>query len=213
MPKVTDEHRENVRRQLLDATYTCLIRSDFQDVTTRDILKVAELSTGTLYNYFRSKEHLYSELAKEMLSQDVRRLTDETTTAQDTGSGLARFLASDVFNGPTVAMALSHFRGVANGEEALWAIRNLNEFILESFLPYAQKAQEEGSVHPWLDTRALVELVDIVWDGLGRRALQNSFQTSYKEVGEMMLAVLVGGALTSEAASEVAGATADSVAE
>lgn len=212
MPKVTEEHRDNVRRRLLDATYACLVRSNFQDVTTREILAEAGLSTGTLYNYFRSKEHLYSELAKEMLGQDVRRLTDETTAANDTGAGLAAFLASDVFSGPTAAMALSHFRGVVNGHEALAAIRNLNEFILDSFLPYAEKAAEEGSLRGDVNVKALVELVDIVWDGLGRRALQRSFQTSYQDVGEVMLNLLMAGALThdqNDPFSETQGAIAD----
>ncbi|HEY5155044.1 MAG TPA: helix-turn-helix domain-containing protein, partial [Acidimicrobiales bacterium] len=63
MPKVSPEHKDAVRRRILDAALACLERNDYRDVTTRELLSEAGLSTGTFYNYFASKEDLYETLA------------------------------------------------------------------------------------------------------------------------------------------------------
>ena len=52
MPKVSEEHTQQVRRRLLDAARICLERNGYQDVTTRELVAEAGLSTGTFYNYF-----------------------------------------------------------------------------------------------------------------------------------------------------------------
>ena len=46
-----------------------------------------------------------------------------------------------------------------------------------------------------LDVDALIELIDLVWDGLSRRAGQGTFQTSYERVGAACMEILLKGAL------------------
>ena len=63
MPKVSAEHKDAVRRRIMEAALVCLRRNGFQDITTRELLAEAGLSTGTFYNYFPTKEQLYEALA------------------------------------------------------------------------------------------------------------------------------------------------------
>ncbi len=192
MPKVSDEHKDAVRRRIMDAALTCLLRNSFQDVTTRELVGEAGLSTGTFYNYFPSKELLYEALAEELLTEDLTRLRAEGGA----GEGLLRFLADYVLVEPEAAVAVSTFRGRMHpGSDAHDAIRRLNEFVVREFSPLVARAQAEGFLDPTLDPDAVVELLDIVWDGLGRRAATATFQTSYERVGATVLAILVGGAL------------------
>lgn len=195
MPKVSQEHKDEVRRRLLEAARTCLERAGYQDVTTRAILAEAELSTGTFYNYFRSKEHLYEALAEELLAADVARLREALEAADAPEEGLRRFVTDFLLGGPTPAMALSVFRSRTAGDDALEAIRGLNGWIIDAFSPIVAEARDQGAVRDDVDPRALVELLDIVWDGLGRRAAQDSFQTGYEAVGQALVAVLADGAL------------------
>ena len=195
MPKVSQEHKDEVRRRLLDAAAACLQRNGYQDVTTREILAEAELSTGTFYNYFRSKEHLYEALAEEMLAVDVDRLRHELDAAGDPEEGLRRFVTEFLLGGPTPAMALAVFRSRTAGDDALGAIRDLNAWIIDAFAPMLAEARDQGAVRSDVDPRALVELLDIIWDGLGRRAAQDSFQTGYEAVGATLVALLESGAL------------------
>jgi AcrR family transcriptional regulator len=194
VPKVSDEHKEAIRRRILDAALVCLERSGYRDLTTRELLAEAGLSVGTFYNYFPSKEHLYEALAEEALSVDVERILSGSARSGAIGGELIAFLDALAGGDPSGAIAVASFRGrMQAGPEAAEAIARLNEWVIDAFTPLVQRAQAEGSLRPELDTQALVEMIDIIWDGLGRRAATDSFQTSYERVGKALLAVLQQG--------------------
>lgn len=196
MPRVTAQHKEAVRRRIMDAAIACLLRNGYQDVTTRQLLTEAGLSTGTFYNYFPSKEHLYEALAEELLGEDIRRVAEQDHGDQGVGWGLLRFLSDYVMVDPTAAVAVSSFRSRAHTSgEAAETVARLNRFVVEEFAPLVQKAQADGFLRADLDAEAMVELIDIVWDGLGRRQGSDSFQTSYERVGRACLGLLLQGAL------------------
>lgn len=195
MPKVSDEHKDNVRRRIMDAAVVCLVRNDYQEITTRELLAEAGLSTGTFYNYFPSKEDLYVALAEEMLSEDAARILAERSDTDPTGNGLLRLLRDYMLADPRAAIAVANFRSRTSGDEAMAAVGRLNEWIVEEFTPLVRIAQEDGTVRDDIDPRALVELLDLVWHALGHRAAQDAFRTSYDQVGRVLLQVLVGGAL------------------
>lgn len=196
MPKVSDQHKDNVRRRIMDAALVCLARNHYQDVTTRELLAEAGLSTGTFYNYFPSKEHLYEALAEELLTDDVSRIVGLGDQGEPTGTGLLSLLRDYMLADPRAAIAVANFRGRQGGDpEAMAAIARLNSWIVTEFTPLVEKAQADGFVRADLDPRAVVELLDMIWHALGHRAAQDSFQTSYEAVGQVLLQVLLGGAL------------------
>lgn len=215
MPKVSDEHKDAVRRRIMDAALTCLLRNGFRDVTTRELLAEAQLSTGTFYNYFPSKEHLYEALAEDLLSADVARITAGTVVSagsdgasdsdsdrgsaggsSDVGQGLLRFLADYALVDPEAAVAVSTFRGRMDvSGDAADAVNRLNRFVVQEFTPLVEKAQADGFLRDDLDAPAVVELLDLIWDGLGRRAATGTFQTSYERIGAVVLQLLMSGAL------------------
>jgi AcrR family transcriptional regulator len=198
MPKVSAEHKDAVRRRILDAALTCLARNDFQDVTTRELVAEAGLSTGTIYNYFSSKELLYEALAEELLGDDIERLQQETGESA-TGEVLFRFLSSYLFSDPAPAVALSGFRGRINlSGDAKDAIDRLNAFIVQEFTPFVEKARADGFLRDDVDAEAIVELFDIIWDGVGRRAATGTFQTDHTRIGNAMLKLVVHGMLAPE---------------
>src|SRR5690349_22427823 len=196
MPKVSDEHKDAVRRRIMDAALTCLLRNGFQDVTTRELLAEADLSTGTFYNYFPTKEHLYEALAEELLTEDLERLRSSSFDGMGTGYGLLRFLSDYALVEPDAAVAVSSFRGRMHATgDAKDAINRLNQFVVREFTPLVEKAKADGFLREDIDAEAAVELLDIVWDGLGRRAASDTFQTSYRRVGDTVLKVLLQGIL------------------
>jgi AcrR family transcriptional regulator len=58
MPKVSDEHRQSRREQILDAAVNCFIKNGFHQTSMRDICKEAGLSSGAVYLQFKSKEEI-----------------------------------------------------------------------------------------------------------------------------------------------------------
>lgn len=197
MPKVSAEHKELVRRRILDAALVCLERNDYQGVTTRELLAEAGLSTGTFYNYFAAKEDLYEALAEEALAADVARLVAEDRRGVPLGPALLDFLRLQVFANPTTAMAVSSLRARMHASPAAAeAVIRLNHYVVETLTPVVRASAEEGFLRPDLDAEALVELVDLVWDGMGRRQAQGTFETSYARVARTMLQILLDGAVS-----------------
>ncbi|NDU74751.1 TetR family transcriptional regulator [Actinomadura sp. DSM 109109] len=58
MPRVSEEHRERRRRQILDAARTCFIRKGIHATSMQDIFAEAGLSAGAVYLYFKSKNEI-----------------------------------------------------------------------------------------------------------------------------------------------------------
>ena len=96
MPRVSPAHKDAVRRRIMDAALVCLGRNGYRNVTTREVLAEAGLSTGTFYNYFPTKDHLYEALAAELLAGERARLADGVARGDDLGAALMRFLADHV---------------------------------------------------------------------------------------------------------------------
>jgi AcrR family transcriptional regulator len=67
MPKVTDEHTEARRRQILAAALACFAREGFHRATMQDIFREAELSPGAVYSYFSGKDELIEAIAAEVI--------------------------------------------------------------------------------------------------------------------------------------------------
>ena len=58
MPKLKPETQSARRENIIDAAERCFARSGFHRTTMQDICKVAGVSPGALYVYFKSKEDL-----------------------------------------------------------------------------------------------------------------------------------------------------------
>src|SRR5262245_30602356 len=68
MPKVTEEHVEARRRQILTAALRCFAREGFHRTTMQDIFREADLSPGAVYTYFKGKDELIRGIIVEMMS-------------------------------------------------------------------------------------------------------------------------------------------------
>jgi TetR/AcrR family transcriptional regulator, transcriptional repressor of aconitase len=195
MPRVSEEHKTAVRRQILDAALVCLERNGFEDVTTRELLAEAGLSTGTFYNYFPSKDHLYETLAEEALVADLGMIV--APDGVGVGQGLVRFLQEQLLANPGTAAAVASFRArMHDHPEAAEPVSRLNQFVIDSFSPLVVQSAEDGFLRPDLDPEALVELIDVMWDGMGRRSASGSFQTSFARVARVLLQILLDGAVS-----------------
>ena len=61
-PKVSEQHLEDRRQQILDAAVTSFSRKGFHQATIEDIRLEAGLSRGAVYHYFKSKEDIIDGL-------------------------------------------------------------------------------------------------------------------------------------------------------
>lgn len=85
MPKVTDEHREQRREQILMAAMICVAEEGFHKTTMAHVIAESGLSAGAVYGYFSSKDELILAIADRSLSY-LDQAIDEVQTRDPTPS-------------------------------------------------------------------------------------------------------------------------------
>ncbi len=71
MPRVTQQHRDERREQILAAARRCFLRDGFHGTSMQDLFAEADLSSGAVYGYFASKEDVIVAIAEENLRDVV----------------------------------------------------------------------------------------------------------------------------------------------
>lgn len=79
--KLSRRERDRLRHkeEILDAALRLFSEKGFHDVSMQEIASAAEFATGTLYNFFSSKEALYEELCEsrgERIIEDISAVLD-----------------------------------------------------------------------------------------------------------------------------------------
>lgn len=67
--RVTPQVQAATREKILSVAQELFASQGFEATTTRDIARAAGLATGTIFNYFRSKEAIVGGLAMEALGE------------------------------------------------------------------------------------------------------------------------------------------------
>ena len=69
MPKIVDH--EQYRKELLSKCFDLFAEKGYGALTMREIAQSLNVSTGTLYHYFASKQALFEQLVEEISQQDL----------------------------------------------------------------------------------------------------------------------------------------------
>src|SRR5437660_12513010 len=69
MPRVSQDHLDARRRQILDGSRSCFARYGYEGATVRRLEEATGLSRGAIFHHFRDKESLFLALAED----DARR--------------------------------------------------------------------------------------------------------------------------------------------
>ncbi|MFD0852046.1 TetR/AcrR family transcriptional regulator, partial [Actinomadura adrarensis] len=80
MPKVSDEHLEQRRRQILDAAQRCFIRKGVHATSMQDIMAESELSAGAVYRYFKSKTDIIAAIVSSVIGDMQSFIADLVAT-------------------------------------------------------------------------------------------------------------------------------------
>jgi AcrR family transcriptional regulator len=161
MPKVTEEHVEARRRQILSAALRCFAREGFHRATMQDIFREAELSPGAVYSYFKGKDDLIAEIVVEMMSfaagaaalfaeplpeGRLRRPSEALTEL------IERYQDFELGTVVERARIFPHLVGEQQRNEHLnAAVRAGLEALRAGFEALARAAQERGELDPTLD--------------------------------------------------------------
>jgi AcrR family transcriptional regulator len=74
MPKVSDEHLANRKREILDAAANCFARNGFHRTSMQDIVKESGVSAGLIYRYFTGKDDMIVAIVEDRQARRADRL-------------------------------------------------------------------------------------------------------------------------------------------
>lgn len=72
MPRVSQDHLDARRRQILDGARSCFARHGYEGATVRRLEEATALSRGAIFHHFKDKESLFLALAED----DAERMAD-----------------------------------------------------------------------------------------------------------------------------------------
>ena len=169
MPKVTAEHKNKVKETITQAAIKNFSKAGYANTKMDDIAKSADVSKGTLYLYFPSKEELFYEICKyaqqalieersalfkkkESLASDLANFYDNYNEATKENQKFRIEALSESIHNPKLRKILNKNR------------RDFEESVTE-FLKYMKK--EGGFFQDKVDLAALssgmIELYDVLY--------------------------------------------------
>ncbi|MFG1805607.1 TetR/AcrR family transcriptional regulator [Streptomyces sp. NPDC049040] len=184
MPKVSEEHREARRRQILDAAWVCFARNGFHRTSMPDVFAEAGLSAGAVYRYFPSKEALITAIAEVSTRQlidilDAHLASTDLAPPEDLLPAIMEDLTTLAAGTTPAPMAVQVWSEMARDHKLAGAVADMLGDIHERMTELCRRYQATGAYDPDLDpgdtARVLIALLQgwiIQWNTLGLAAHQ-----------------------------------------
>src|SRR5699024_6636338 len=154
VPKVTEEHKQSMRRRIQDAALSCFARKGFSGASMADIVKEAGLSAGAVYVYYASKSELMVDVGRRAMEPRIAVL-ETARTGSEVAPPSAEFielLASLLIVNPFSSIILQTWAAAPFDEEfagfaATFFVSLVDEFTvyLASYLHEARGAAFESA--------------------------------------------------------------------
>jgi len=91
--RVTAQTKAATRQNILQAARRLFARKGYEATTTRDIALAAEIASGTLFNYFPTKEAIVASLANDAMGEALAETGERIADAESLEEGLFALVA------------------------------------------------------------------------------------------------------------------------
>ena len=168
MPKVTAEHKTKVKESITKAAIKCFVKTGYASTKMDDIAAEAQVSKGSLYLYFPSKEELFYAICKK--SQQA--LIEERSALFKKKESLATDLANFYDNYLEATKETQKFRvealaeSIHNPKLRKILVQHRREFENSVTLFLKQMKKEGGFFQTNVDLAALASGMIALYDGL-----------------------------------------------
>jgi TetR/AcrR family transcriptional regulator, transcriptional repressor of aconitase len=164
MPRVSQDHLDARRRQILDGARTCFARYGYEGATVRRLEEATSLSRGAIFHHFRDKESLFLALAED----EARRMADVVAE-----QGLVQVMRN-LLSAPMgeehpaewLGTRLEVSRRLRTDPEfrGRWAERS--EALTEATRQRLLRQREAGNLRDDIDVNVLTAYLELVLEGL-----------------------------------------------
>ncbi len=160
MPKVSQDHLDARRRQILDGARVCFARNGYEGATVRRMEEATGLSRGAIFHHFRDKDGLFLALALE----EAQRMAD--VVAEQGLVQVMRDLLAHPEQHDWLGTRLEVTRRLRTDAEfrAGWAQRSAE--LTAATLARLARQREAGKLRDDVDAVVLAGYLELVLDGL-----------------------------------------------
>jgi AcrR family transcriptional regulator len=158
MPKVSDAHRAERRRQIAEGARRAFGENGYAGATVEVLEREIGLSRGAIFSYFPSKLDLFVALAQE----DQARLIDRWLA--DGWEGVVRHIVED--DPEWVGVYLDASRMLRTDPELRERWRTLNPERQADLEAHYRELQERGEIRSDLPLDTVGRFLGIVFDGI-----------------------------------------------
>ncbi|GAA2350760.1 TetR/AcrR family transcriptional regulator [Saccharopolyspora halophila] len=167
MPRVSQDHLDARRRQILDGSRSCFARFGYEGATVRRLEEATGLSRGAIFHHFKDKESLFLALAEDDatrmadvvaeqgLVQVMRNLLDESTGVEEPALG-ADWLGT--------RLEVSRRLRTDHEFRQRWAQRS--ELLTAATRARLQWQRDSGNLRDDVDIDVLTAYLELVLEGL-----------------------------------------------
>ncbi|WP_405484342.1 TetR/AcrR family transcriptional regulator [Nocardia sp. NBC_00511] len=164
MPRVSEEHLERRRQQILDAAQTIFARKGLHATTMQDVFAESGLSAGAVYRYFKSKNDIIEALTNDA-TVDLRAALSEAVYSDPlpTPPELVRTIAEAIVRlsapgGPVRLIPQAWALALTDANIADYVRSNIAS-IRRLWFDYANRMREVGWLPPDADTDAVAKIL------------------------------------------------------
>ncbi len=180
MARVTEEHVEARRNQILAAAWECFARNGYHQTTMQDIATEAGLSAGAIYRYYPSKEGVLracSDRSQEMsraLVEEARSRAEEPIDALlAIGQTMFSYFYDPMFETAT-RVDIDIWPEVIRNEELREGRRQELAFWRQEVARLLSEGRARGRLRQEVDPEAATILFICAWEGLRHYMLIDS---------------------------------------
>ena len=162
MPKVSEEHRQRRREEILDAARRCFARYGYEGATVARLEEETGLSRGAIFNYFPTKEAIFIALVE----RDQERFGG--VWVDDGYEAAVRAIAEE--EPAWLAVYLESARRLRTDPDFKQRRREAGKPIERALDEWLLRARASGELRDDLPAETLGTFLGIVIDGLAVRA-------------------------------------------
>lgn len=160
MPKVSQDHLDARRRQILDGARNCFARHGYEGATVRRLEETIGLSRGAIFHHFKDKESLFLALAED----DAARMAE--VVAEQGLVQVMRDLLAGGHPADWLGTRLEVSRRLRTEEDfrRRWAERS--EQLTTATRERLQRKLQAGELRDDVEVEVLTEFLELVLEGL-----------------------------------------------
>ena len=193
-PKVTPQYRIEIREKIIKAAIDAFSKYGFDRTRMDDVAKTADLSKGTIYLHFKSKEELFYAICENNLAETKRQISTVFAKKDELVSEIERYY--DLFHKKMTATEKVFFETIAESArnaELQKALYKQRMNVFETAIRWVNLQIERGFFRKNIDANAIAVGLVSLYDGLTvNKLLGISEDYNKKAWVETVRAIIVG---------------------